>query len=179
MVPGTEETLAHCQPGGQASWGADPARVQGGFGMIPYLSVSSSTCSEALRASPQALRYRGEPASWRFLPASPSPAPAEGSQATPGIWVHVWAQGSGATADGSAGPGFLSGRPQAHKAPLSPACGEASSGRGGRGRRCQLFWVPGEGLDSPAVSIFLRRKVSGPSLWGARQPHWPDFPRRS
>ena len=38
--------------------------------------------------------------------------------------------------------------------PIVPQLGGASSGHGGPGRRCQLFWVPGEGLDLLAASVF-------------------------
>lgn len=110
-------------------------------------------------------------------PPSPRPAPAGGSQATPGIWVtRVGPGAAGSPSDGSAGPGFLSGRPRAAQCPIVPRPLQgASSGRGGPGRRCQLFRGPGEGLDLLAVSIFLRRKVSGPGRGGKSVPLAP-FP---
>lgn len=109
---------------------------------------------------------------WGFLPSLFSPC---SSWWKPG---HTWHLGhtcgpraAGSLSDGSAGPGFLSGRPRAAQCPIVPRPLQgASSGRGGPGRKCQLFRVPGESLDLLAVSIFLRRKVSGPRPGGKSVP---------
>lgn len=109
---------------------------------------------------------------WGFLPSLFSPC---SSWWKPG---HTWHLGHtcgpravGSLLDGSAGPSFLSGRPRAAQCPIVPRpLRGASSGRGGPGRKCQLFRVPGEGLDLLAVSIFLRTKVSGPRTGGKSVP---------
>lgn len=98
------------------------------------------------------------------MPALLSPCSAEGSQTTPGIWVIRVCPGQ----RGHVGWLCRTWLP-VWEAPghTMPHC---SSGRAGPGRRCQLFWVPGEDLDLLAVSIFLRGKVSGSSLGGKSAP---------
>lgn len=142
--------------------------------MVPCLSDCSSFARwVALRASAPDPALRGSTSIWHFLPPHPvfSPCSAEGSQTAPGIWVARVGPGQWGHDRWPAGPGFLSGRPRATQCPIVPQpLQEASSGREGPGRRCQLFWVTGEDLDLLAVSFFLRRKVNGPSLGSKSVP---------
>lgn len=135
--------------------------------LIPLLVRSPSTLPL------QALSCRSGTAIWRFLSLLPSPCSIQLKEARPHLALGRTCQPrvAGSLSDGSEGPSFLSGRPRAAQCPIVPRPLQgASSGRGGPGRRCQLFWVPGEGLDLLAVSFFLRRKVSGPSLGGKSVP---------
>ena len=167
---GPEQTFANCWPleagivptvTGELSGGTSRPGSSEGSACLP---VSRPAGSSTLL--PQALHCRGEVAIWHFLPSLSSPCSS--------WWKagHTWHLGhtcrpraAGSPSDGSAGPGFLSGRPW----PTMPHCSRslqgACSGRGGPGRKCVILG-PGEGLDVLAVSIFLRRKVSGPGLGG-------------
>ena len=138
--------------------------------MIPCLSVCSSlfllSGPPSFHLSP--LRLRAEEATWCFLPSSPPLALAEGRQATPGLWTPVRASGCGVAA---AGPASCLGGPGC----TMPHCSAALRsflGTWRPGRRCQLFWVPGEGLDLLAASVFSGGRSVG-RAWGVHQSPGP------
>lgn len=167
----------HLCSAGLRGWTSPPWRQGGSLGGRPARVPRRSDCP-LLRSLGRPPRFgpRPCPAGVPCPPGTscpPSSLPAQLKEARPHLAFgsHVWAQGSGVTTDGSVGPGFLSGRPRATQCPIVPQpLPEASSGRGGPGRRCQLFWVTGEDLDLLAASFFLRRKVNGPSLGSTSVP---------
>lgn len=109
-VSDTEDTLDNC-------WGDVLARVQAGFGMIPYLSVCSFlfllSGPPSFHLSPLCLR--AEQAIWCFLPFLSSPGSSRGTPGhtwplDPRVNLRLWGR--------CCEPSFLSGRPRVHNAPL-------------------------------------------------------------